>query len=400
MTQSSSKFTVGILGCANIAKKNCRAAHKTSDCKVTTISSRSKDKTRGFVTEILDSDQSIKIHSGDDAYNELLQNNSGQLDSVYIPLPTKLHEQYVAKALSLKYHVLLEKPVAISSTSYKDMLSEGSKNKKLLMDGTMFVHHPRTKAFTTSINNPNRVSFNFTFDGTKNGQLGSNFFTNDIRLKKDGDFLGCVGDLGWYCVRMGLLVFSANDANALKGMVKSAQVVRYQLNDEGVPYEADCLVYFTDNRVLSFHCSFIHPLCQTVMISGTGGAGYTATMTDAILPLQGEKLSFTLFKQGLLKDAEITTQETKVVEFDNTDVQEVCMWKNYSKMARKIDEESASTSTDLLSAVEDEKWWHGESVEVREANAIASYSLYTQIVLDLLMKSIELDGAKVKVECA
>jgi len=76
------------------------------------------------------------------------------------------------------------------------------------------------------------------------------------------------------------------------------------------------------------------------------------------------------------------------------------MWKNYSKMARKIDEESASTSTDLPSAVEDEKWWHGESVEVREANAIASYSLYTQIVLDLLMKSIELDGAKVKVECA
>merc|ERR1712007_286291 len=75
----------------------------------------------------------------------------------------------------------------------------------------------------------------------------------------------------------GLLVFSANDANALKGIVKSAQVVRYQLNDEGVPYEADCLVYFTDNRVLSFHCSFIHPLCQTVMISGTGGAGYTAT---------------------------------------------------------------------------------------------------------------------------
>ena len=397
MNQSSAQFTIGILGCANIAKKNCRAAHKTSDCKVTTISSRSKDKAESFITEVLDSDQSIKIHSGGDAYNELLQNNSGQLDSVYIPLPTKLHEQYVAKALSLKYHVLLEKPVAISSTSYKDMLSEASKNQKLLMDGTMFVHHPRTKAFATSIKNPNRVTFNFTFDGTKNGQLGSNFFTNDIRLKKDGDFLGCVGDLGWYCVRMGLLVFSANDSNALKGMVKDAQVVRYQLNDEGVPYEADCLVYFSDNRVLSFHCSFIHPLCQTVTISGTG-SGYTATITDAILPLPGEKLSYTLFKQGLLQDAEITTQETKVMEFDNTDVQEVCMWKNYSKMARKIDEVSVSTS-DLPSVV-DEKWWCGESDEVREANAIASYSLYTQIVLDCLMKSIELDGAKVQVECA
>ena len=393
---SDIKHTIGILGCANIAKKNSRAAHKTSDCKVTTISSRSNDKAESFITEVLDSDP-IKIHSGDDAYHELLHNNSGQLDSVYIPLPTKLHEQYVAKALALKYHVLLEKPVAISSNSYKNMLSEASKNNKFLMDGTMFVHHPRTKAFTTSINNPNRVSFNFTFDGTKNGQLSSNFFTNDIRLKKDGDFLGCVGDLGWYCVRMGLLVFSANDANALKGMVTDAQVVRYQLNDEGVPYEADCLVYFTDNRVLSFHCSFIHPLNQTVTISGTG-AGYTATITDAILPLPGEKLSYTLFKQGLLKDAEITTQETKVVEFDNTDVQEVCMWKNYSKMARKIDE--ASTSDLPSSAVDEHKFWCGESDKVREANAIASYSLHTQIVLDALMTSIENDGAKVKVECA
>ena len=139
------------------------------------------------------------------------------------------------------------------------------------------------------------------------------------------------------------------------------------------------------------------PLNQTVTISGTGST-YTATMTDAILPRPGEKLSYSLVKQGLLKDAEITTEETKRMEFDNTDVQEVCMWKNYSKMARKIDEESSSTS-DLPSAV-DQKWWCGESTEVREANAIASYSLHTQIVLDALMKSIELGGAKVQLECA
>lgn len=216
-------------------------------------------------------------------------------------------------------------------------------------------------------------------------------------MKKDGDFLGCVGDLGWYCVRMGLLVFSANDATALKGMVTDAQVVRYQLNNEGVPYEADCLVYFTDNRVLSFHCSFIHPLNQTVTISSTG-AEYTSTMTDAILPRPGEKLSYSLVKQGLLLDAEITTEETKIMEFDNTDAQEVCMWKNFSKMAWKIDEESLSTSEHPSDA--DEKWWYGESDEVREANVIASYSLYTQIVLDALMKSIELDGVKIQVESA
>ena len=59
-------------------------------------------------------------------------------------------------------------------------------------------------------------------------------------MKKDGDFMGCVGDLGWYCVRMGLLVFGKDATDA--------QVVRCQLTKEGVPFEADCLVHFTEVR--------------------------------------------------------------------------------------------------------------------------------------------------------
>ena len=50
--------------------------------------------------------------------------------------------------------------MAVSTTSYREMLSIASQNNKFLMDGTMFVHHPRTKSFVTSIANPNRVTFN------------------------------------------------------------------------------------------------------------------------------------------------------------------------------------------------------------------------------------------------
>ena len=88
--------------------------------------------------------------------------------------------------------------------------------------------------------NPNRVSFNFTF------YAGPKFFRNDIRTKKGGDFMGCIGNLGWYCVRMGLLVFSGADATGLIGLVKEVQVVRYRLNDEGVPIDADCIVHCSD----------------------------------------------------------------------------------------------------------------------------------------------------------
>ena len=150
--------------CAQIAKKNVKAAHKSQSCQVIAIASRSKQKADDFVSEVLGDDddnnnqQSIEIYAGDDAYNTLLQNN--KLNSVYIPLPTKLHDQYVANALSANKHVLLEKPVAVSTTSYRDMLITASHTNKFLMDGTMFVHHPRTKSFVTSIANPNRVTFN------------------------------------------------------------------------------------------------------------------------------------------------------------------------------------------------------------------------------------------------
>eukprot|EP00957_Ditylum_brightwellii_P029141 2202649-Ditylum_brightwellii.AAC.1 len=209
------------------------------------------------------------------------------------------------------------------------------------MDGTMFVHHSRTEEFIKSIRNPNRVRFSFTFNGC------DNFFKNNVRVKKDADFMGCIGDLGWYCVRMGLLVFSQMDSAELrKGLIQDVQVVKYQLNEEGVPLDADCLVYFSGNRVLTFHCSFIHPFTQTCSIYGTGSE-YTATLSDAILPYKGDYLSISLTKNELIQYDEICVSESKVIEVDNTDVQEVCMWKNFSKMVAKVDEESKSQESDI-----------------------------------------------------
>ena len=118
-------------------------------------------------------------------------------------------------------------------------------------------------------------------------------------------------------------------------------------------------------------------------------------MTDAILPLKKSKLSFALTKQGITQYDEITTEESKVVETDNSRAQEVLMWKNFAKWARTIDGATASAADPT-----NEKWWAGESDGAREANAMASYSLHTQIVLDALMESILLEGAAVEVKGA
>lgn len=384
---AANKLSVGVIGCANIAKKNCVAASTPfASCSITAVSSRSDDKAREFVNEVFSGIEQRPTHifSGSDAYDKLLESKES-CDAVYIPLPTKLHEAYVGTALRNKKHVLLEKPVAVSAQSYRDMLSIASQEGKFLMDGTMYVHQTRTKQIVKAIPNANRIHFNFTFEGDED------FFENNVRVKKEGDFMGCIGDLAWYCVRMGLLVFSELNADALRqDLVKEVQVVNCELNDEGVPIDADCMVYFSDKRVLSIHCSFKHPLNQTVNIFGTGSE-YTATITDVILPRKGEHLEISLSKQHLIGYDQICCQEGKVLQASNAHVQEVCMWHNFAKWAQKIDEESSQAAAD----VENEKWWGGSSGEVKAANDIASYSLHTQIVLDGLMESIQKAGVRI-----
>lgn len=378
-------LSVGVIGCARIAKKNCTAANKAfASCAIKSIASRNADKASAFINEVFAKSAQLptQIFTGEDAYNDLLES---KIEAVYIPLPTKMHDEYVIRALCNKKHVLLEKPVAVSAQAYRDMLAVASKEGKFLMDGTMFVHAPRTRRIVKSIPNPNRIHMNFTFDG------GADFLQNDIRVKKDGDLLGCVGDLGWYCVRMGLLVFSDLNAEELRnGLVKEVQVVNCEVNEEGVPIDGDCMVYFSDKRVLSFHCSFKHPLNQTVTIFGTG-CEYTATVADAILPYKGENIEISLSKQHMIDYDQICCPDEMILKASNTNVQEVCMWHNFAKWAHKIDKESSHSSAD----VDNERWWGGDSDEVKEANDIASYSLHTQIIIDGLMQSIQKGGVRV-----
>ncbi|KAL3796605.1 hypothetical protein ACHAWO_010309 [Cyclotella atomus] len=177
-------LSIGI-GAARIARKNCRAAsHPSTSCKVVALASRDKKKATPLFQRCLA--QSLRpapiVYGGESSYATLLADTS--CEAVYIPLPSRLHYKYVISALKSGKHVLLEKPVANSADEYREMLKAAEENGRFLMDGTMFVHHPRTHSFIKSVPGATRVHFNFTFDGDES------FHQNDIRTKKDGDFMG------------------------------------------------------------------------------------------------------------------------------------------------------------------------------------------------------------------
>lgn len=373
---SQTPLRIGICGAARIARKNIAAIQNlSSNCKVVAIASRSLEKADDFYkNHVLDEwKDSVSIMAGADAYDQLI--NDSNVDALYIPLPVTVKKEWVVKALHAKKHVLCEKPVSTSAADYKELLTIAKQVGRYVMDGTMFIHNNRTQHFLEYIANSDdfgnviRIDSEFTFRGDEE------FFANDIRTTKDGDPYGCIGDLGWYCVRLAQLVFGKVEC----GQVTRAQTVYWKLNEEGVPIDAQCLVVFQnkENRdsenqeyVLSFHCSFLHPLSQRLSIIGTK---QTLEMVDYVIPREGINF-WVVHGEDLTVHDTYSIRSSDVMEVPSGPVQEVLMWRNFSKYCREV---------------ENYGWCDGE------ANQVSITSLENQRIVDALMESISLEGKAV-----
>ena len=383
---------IGILGAANIARKNIKAIQhrfNNGQCELVAIASRSKEKAIQFTAAHVDNTSSsspITLYTGPNAYDQLIRDDS--IDALYIPLPTKLHLEYVKQSFIHGKHVLIEKPVASNYAEYQEMIHFAKQANKCLMDGTMFVHNPRTMQVVNRCNKSNhaaitRIQSDFTFLGD------DDFFTNNIRVQKNGDLHGCIGDLGWYCIRMAQLVYNPPNADATRSSsvaAKCVQTVHYELKD-GVPIDATCLVEFEcndyggRNTILSFHCSFLHPLNQRITMFG---AEETIQMDDFVIPRQeNDILSFETTNQ-MLSHADlysihssnvIGSKQTNPDEPYHNPPQEVLMWNNFTKFCHGYD-------------INDEN--------IQEAaKSLLNISLENQLIVDALMESIRQDGKKV-----
>ena len=166
--------------------------------------SRSKDKATQWIAD-------HKLLAGGteavEGYDALLARDD--VDAVYVPLPTALHLEWVVKAAEAGKHVLCEKPVALTADDLSTMLAACDAANVQFMDGVMFMHHARMSKMDTFLRGDpygdfgevQRVTSGFSFMGDED------FFKSNIRASSSADPLGCLGDLGWYCVRFGLFAF-------------------------------------------------------------------------------------------------------------------------------------------------------------------------------------------------
>ena len=359
-------LSIGILGTSNIARKNILAIATSKNATSLIVGSRDEKRARDYAEET-----NVPQHG---SYNQVLAHPN--VDSVYIPLPTTTHLEWVLKAAKSGKHVLCEKPVAVNTSELIEMLRACRQANVAFMDGVMFMHHNRLEQLRAAFDGgalgpsgPRQINSQFSFHGD------ASFFANNIRCSAACDPLGCIGDLGWYNVRFSLFVFE----------YELPQTVRCSLNSsskEGVPFQATGTMTWRSEkeetregvpvapRSSTFVCSFLHTECQNATIVGDEGF---IELDDFVIPKDSELTTFSRVKHAWGAKAQKIQVVKKVEECPGD--QTVAMWDRFHSIARK----------------------NSCPKDMEQRQFFAEVVLKTQMVVDALMESARSGGSEVEV---
>ena len=346
MSETSKTCRWGVIGTAGIARKVVRAMHLARHAAPVAIASRDLDRAMAFATE-------HRLDRGHGSYEALLADPD--VDAVYVPLPTALRRDVVIEAARAGKHVLAEKPVAPHAQAVVEMIEACADAGVQFMDGVMFMHHRRSERMMErlpEIGVPTLVETAFTF------RADDTFLDGNIRTSVRTEPLGCVGDLGWYNVRIALMAM---------GSMPTVVRARHHEMHGGVPIHTTGELQFEGEegpRIARFQCSFRHPLRQWVEIVGPHGSVWMhdfviASPTEAVLEIETESR----LTEG---DAAHQRHRERVVVPDC--VQEAEMIERFSRIATG-------------DAPLDPQW--------------PRWALETQRVVDGIMSSASADGADI-----
>ncbi|KAF6144575.1 hypothetical protein GIB67_006067 [Kingdonia uniflora] len=334
-----------IIGCAVIARKVSRAIELSPNSILYAIGSRSIDKSRKFVKDNGLSD-AIKFYG---SYEEVLDDAS--VDAVYMPLPTSLHVQWAILAAKKKKHLLLEKPTALNVAELDQILEACESNGVQFMDGSMWLHHPRSDKMKALLSDTTIWSDHFE---------PPEFYESNIRVRPDLDALGALGDVGWYCI--GAILWAKNyelpkTVTALPSVTK---------NKDGVILACGSSFQWTETKqVATFYCSFLSNVSMDLAIYGTNGS---IRLRDFIIPYSESSASFDFTTGAKFLDRHIGWNVKPAnVEVASELPQEALMVQEFAKLVKKV-----------------------KNSESRPERKWGDISRKNQIVLDAVKKSIDL----------
>jgi predicted dehydrogenase len=360
----------GILGTANIARKNWHAIRNASNATLVAVASRARERADRFIAECQTDVPFPSAPAACGSYQELLQR--GDIDAVYLPLPTRIRKQWVLHAAEVGKHVLCEKPCGVTRADVQDMLAACRRNQVQFMDGVMFMHSQRlallrrTLDDSDSVGTIRRIASQFSF------RASAEFLSRNIRVQPDLEPLGCLGDLGWYNLRFSLWAQNEQLPERVTGHI----LAEHGCGESGIPVPTEFSgeLFFAGETSASFYCSFLAENHQWAYVSGDRGYVH---LEDFVLPFFGCEVVFEVnapvFRvTGCRFNMESHARRLAVQEYSNNDAnaQETRMIETFSKI--------------VLSGLLEPRW--------------AEQALNTQRVLDACLLSARENGKMVSVQ--
>jgi predicted dehydrogenase len=299
------KLRFGFLSTANIGRQNWKSIHDSGNSIVAAVASRDIRRSRQFIKELQAETPFETEPAAFGSYEELLA--SKNVDAVYIPLPTGLRKEWVIRAAKAGKHILCEKPCGVSFVDVKEMADACRKNRVQFMDGVMFMHNPRLdhvrKALTdrTNIGQIKRITSAFSF------HMAKKVFDVNVRMNSQLEPDGCLGDLGWYCIRFTLWAMHWRLPREVTGRILLQNGSSH--SPAHVPVDFSAELIFDEKTSASFYCSFIAEFQNWVHVSGTKGQLH---MNDFIHPAKDHESIFR-FNQKEVRVKSKTTQKTNMI---------------------------------------------------------------------------------------
>jgi predicted dehydrogenase len=176
----------GIVGTGGIANGMASNIKRAAGAELAAVASRKLETAKEFANK-----HGVTHAFG--SWSEMLSSNT--IDAVYVATPTSVREEVCLAAAAQGKHVLGEKPFA-NLPSLRRITAACRKNRVGFMDGTHFVHHPRTAQIKASL--PEKIGSPWTIDSTFQFRITD---ADNIRMDPNLEPYGAIGDAGWYNMR-------------------------------------------------------------------------------------------------------------------------------------------------------------------------------------------------------
>jgi predicted dehydrogenase len=275
----------GILSAAGIAQRNWEAIRNADNATLVAVASRDIAKARAFIDACQSQVPFEEVPRAVEGYEALIA--SEDIDAVYVPLPTGVRKDWVIKAAQAGKHVLCEKPCAIHGDDLVEMIEACREAGVQFMDGVLYMHSDRMGAIRgvlddgESVGKIKRITSQFSF------KAPDGFFEDNIRSDPGLEPAGCLGDLGWYTIRLSLWAMRYVLPTSVSGRMLSSSAGAWDVS--GVPTEFSGELFFDGGVSASFYNSFLTEHQQWANISGSKG---NLTISDFVLPYFDSELGF------------------------------------------------------------------------------------------------------------